>query len=481
MAIFHCSIKVISRGKGKSAVASAAYRSGTKMTNEYDGVPHDFTKKGGIYLRTILLPSYAPKEYTDRSILWNAVEQIEKAKNSQLAREIEVSIPKEIPQEHWQRMMINYCNDNFVSKGMIADLSIHNNDENNPHCHILLTMRPLNNNGQWGAKSMKEYVLDDEGNRIRLPSGNWKSVKVDTTDWNSQDNAEKWRASWSNICNTYLENLGRTERIDNRSYERQGIDKIPQVHLGVSASQMEKKGIATERGNINRAIDDDNKNIRVTSARITRLMKWQRELKAQPLDLTQTGFKASVMGKLQANKGVLKYQNQKTSDLKNNVNVWNFLQQHDIDSIEDFSHKIVGINESFYALKREIKTTENKVVEIVNHIALWQEYEKLKPIRAKHKDLKGKAQEQFYFKHSKELDRADTLHHHWLDFKNDGGEINVRKWKSEGENLSDDISLCKWKMKALKEEIGSSEKIKKSLDEIIQPEHAKLREIGMNR
>lgn len=404
MAIFHCSIKVVSRGKGKSAVGAAAYRSGEKITNEYDGITHDYTRKGGVDFTGILLPDNTPTEYQNRSTLWNAVERVERSKNAQLARDIEMAIPNEIPQEQWQRLMIDYCKENFVSKGMIADFCIHDKQDGNPHCHILLTMQPLDNNGQWGAKSKKEYVLDDEGNRIRLPSGNWKSVKVDTTDWNSQDNAEKWRASWSDICNRYLEQNQANERIDHRSYERQEIDKIPSIHLGVQASQMEQKGIATERGNINRAIDEDNKNLRVTSARITRLMKWQRELKAQPLDLTQTGFKASIMGKLQANKGVLKYQNQKTSDLKNNVNVWNFLQKHDIDSIEDFSHKIVGINESFYALKREIKTMENKVVEIENHIALWQEYEKLKLIRAKHKDLKGKAQEQFYFKHSKELD-----------------------------------------------------------------------------
>ncbi|MFI3214234.1 MAG: MobQ family relaxase, partial [Eubacteriales bacterium] len=231
MAIYHCSIKVISRGKGKSAVASAAYRSGTKMYNEYDGEMHDFTRKGGIHSSMILLPSHAPKEYADRSVLWNAVEKIENTKKSQLAREIEVAIPKEIPQELWQKMMVDYCNENFVSKGMIADLYIHNKDLSNPHCHTMLTMRPIEEDGKRGAKSRKKYVLDDSGNRIKLSSGTWKSVKVNTTDWNEQTNGKLWRKNWSEHCNYYLEKLGHTERIDHRSYERQGIHQIPSIHL----------------------------------------------------------------------------------------------------------------------------------------------------------------------------------------------------------------------------------------------------------
>ncbi|MGL5254282.1 MAG: MobQ family relaxase [Brevinema sp.] len=470
MAIFHCSIKIVSRGKGKSAVASAAYRSGEKITNEYDGESHDYTRKGGIAFTGILLPDNAPKEYQDRSTLWNAVEKIEKSKNAQLARDIEVSIPKEIPREYWQRLMTDYCKSNFVNKGMIADFCIHDKDPNNPHCHILLTMRPIDKSGKWGAKSRKEYVLDDEGNRIKLPSGNWKSRKVDTTDWNSQDNAELWRENWSKHCNLYLENLGQSERIDHRSYERQGIDKIPSIHLGVQASQMEQKDIATERGNINRSIAQDNKNLRATRAIITRLMKWQREEKARPLDLSQTGFKASVMDKLQANKEVLKYQNQKTANIKNQAKVFSFLQTHDINSIEEFSKTIVDMNESFYALQREMKSSQTGLDKVTHNLTLWQEYEKLKPLRAKHNTLKSKAQKQFYDTHIKELTRADELHQRFSDFVAKGNKILPKEWKKSITILESDIDLCEWKMTALKDEIGSAEKIKKALDEMMMQE-----------
>ena len=132
MAIYHCSIKIISRGKGKSAVAAAAYRSGEKLTNEYDGVTHDYTRKRGISHTEILLPAHAPPEFSDRSTLWNAVEKIEKAKNSQLAREIEIAIPKELSEQEQLALVREYVKQNFMSAGMCADIAIHDKKDRNP-------------------------------------------------------------------------------------------------------------------------------------------------------------------------------------------------------------------------------------------------------------------------------------------------------------------------------------------------------------
>ena len=473
MAIYHCEIKVISRGKGKSAVASSAYRSGTKMTNEYDGETHDYTHKGGIHSSAILLPPHAPREYADRSTLWNAVEQIEKQHNAQLAREIEVSIPKEIPTHLWRRMMIDFCNSNFVSKGMIADLSIHNKDPNNPHCHIMLTMRPIDKKGKWLAKSRKVYDLDNDGNRIKLPSGNWKSHKEDTTDWNSQDNAELWRANWSEHCNLYLENLGHTERIDHRSYERQGIDKIPQIHLGVSASQIEQKGIKTDRGNRNREILNDNQQMKILRARISRLMKWQREEMAKPLDLEKADVKTSVLGKLQSNKVAVQNQYQSVKSLKNNVSAWNFMQRHSVETMADFSRTISDLNESFYAIQREVKSNNNAIAAIDNRLNLWSEYKALIPLRSKYLSLKGKAKEQFYNSHKEDVDRVQELQQFFKPFADESKGIPTKKWKKECSTLANSNQLCEWKMKELKTEIGTAEKIRKTLDEIRATEPTK--------
>lgn len=223
MAIYHCSIKIISRGKGKSAVAAAAYRSGETLTNHYDGVIHDFTRKGGIVHTEILLPPHAPPDFADRSILWNSVEKIEKAKNSQLAREIEIALPVELDREQRIQLVREYVKENFVSVGMCADFAIHDKQDGNPHAHIMLTMRPLEQSGEWGAKSKKEYLLDKDGQRIKLKNGTFKSRKVDTVDWNSQEKAEVWRQAWADIANRYLAAQDRPERIDHRSYKRQGI------------------------------------------------------------------------------------------------------------------------------------------------------------------------------------------------------------------------------------------------------------------
>ena len=150
MAIFHCPIKIIQRSKGKSAVAAAAYRSGTMLTNEWDGLTHDYTRKGGIIHSEIMLPTHAPPEFSDRSILWNSVEQVETSKNSQLAREVEAALPVELTREQQLALVREYVKDNFVSDGMCADSAIHDKGTDNPHVHILLTIRPLEESGKWG-------------------------------------------------------------------------------------------------------------------------------------------------------------------------------------------------------------------------------------------------------------------------------------------------------------------------------------------
>ena len=201
---------------------------------------HDYTRKRGIVHSEILLPPNAPPDFQDRGTLWNSVEQIERACNSQLARELEVALPIELSREEQVRLVRAYCSSQFVSRGMCADFNIHDTGSGNPHAHILLTMRPMDERGKWLPKSKKEYVLDENGERIRLSSGRYKTRKVDLVDWNSQENAEVWRKVWADLTNKFLEQNNRPERIDHRSYERQGIDQIPTVHIGVAASQMEK-------------------------------------------------------------------------------------------------------------------------------------------------------------------------------------------------------------------------------------------------
>ena len=174
----HIPVSIIKRSEGRSAVAAAAYRSGTKLTNEWDGLTHDYTRKGGVIHAEIMLPAHAPPEFSDRSTLWNSVEQIEKARDSQLAREIEAALPRELSGEQQLALVRAYVKDNFVDKGMCADFAIHDKGTGNPHVHIMLTLRPLKENGQWGAKCRKAYDLDENGQRIPDGKGGWKLAAV---------------------------------------------------------------------------------------------------------------------------------------------------------------------------------------------------------------------------------------------------------------------------------------------------------------
>lgn len=271
MAIFHLSIKIVSRGGGKSAVAASAYRAGEKLTETETGYVHDYTKKTGVIHTEVFLPANAPPEFSNREILWNEVQKIEKQSTAQLAREIEVALPVELSREEQIKLVRKYVTENFVSVGMCADVAIHEKKvdgkrvlHQNPHAHILLTTRAFKEDGTWAQKEKKAYALDENGERIplidpvtglqKLRKRNekmWKRVTVLANDWNDQSNAEKWRQSWADMCNLYL---SMDKQIDHRSFERQGLEQIPTIHEGYVARQMERRGEVSERMELNRVI-----------------------------------------------------------------------------------------------------------------------------------------------------------------------------------------------------------------------------------
>ena len=290
MAIYHCQIKNISRGSGRSSVASSSYRSGTKLTNERDGITHDYTNKDGILHSEVTAPDHAPEWATDREKLWNAVEKIETDKDARTAREFELALPNELTTDQQIELTREFAQV-LNEQGMVTDWSMHekhnkkspkkskeleikvdeNNkpidDEKNPHVHMMATTRPFNNDGTWGQKSRKEYILDENGQKIKTPNKNpngrptVKSRCVETTNWNKTETLENWRETWANIVNKHLELAGQAERVDHRSNKERGIDQIPTVHLGVAATAMERRGERTELGDKNRAIALENQSI----------------------------------------------------------------------------------------------------------------------------------------------------------------------------------------------------------------------------
>ena len=339
MAIFHLSVKVIGRNQGRSAVAAAAYRSAEKIVNEWDGVEHDFTKKHWVEFSEIMLPDNAPSEYKDRAVLWNAVEKAEKASDARLAREVEVALPKELTRDQQIQVLEDFVQRKFVSQGMIADINVHDppvTDDRgraldingnvtheidkmvfqNPHAHILLTVRPLDESGLWQPKTQKEYLMikdgvekafipeeakaaetegwekqysyregkkkiwltkaEGEGKGLERINRTPKATKYGrqnpiTENWNSKERIFEWRNSWADVCNRTFLYLNIDEKIDARSFEAQGrVDEIPTIHKGVEANNYDKRmkrenqdvSKYSEKGRINALIKEHNMIIR---------------------------------------------------------------------------------------------------------------------------------------------------------------------------------------------------------------------------
>ena len=453
MAIYHLSIKIISRGKGKSAVAAAAYRAGEKIINQYDGIEHDYTRKGGVVHTEILLPDHAPAEYSDRAVLWNAVEKIEKAKNAQLAREIEIALPVELTLLQSRSLVREYCKRHFVSAGMCADICIHDTGGGNPHAHILLTMRPIDNNGEWGAKSKKEYMLDKSGEKILLKSGEYKSRKIDATDWNNQDKAEQWRAAWADTANRYLEKLNHTERIDHRSYERQGIDQIPTIHLGAAASQMEKRGIRTERGNLNREIEVTNSNLRQLKARITKLQNWLKEEQDNTEPPTLADYIQEILSR-KAQAGKSQY-SQSLYNLKDAANMLNFLTANKIMDM-------AGLDEKFSSMIGEQQDIRDKLKPIDRRLTTLKKHIEQADIYRKHKGNKARNEaEDILFVAAKK---------YITDHLNGHGKIPYPTWTAERAKLTTERNGLNQRYVSLKDEVKEAEQIRKSVYSILRQE-----------
>ena len=318
MAIYHMESKIISRGTGRSVVAASAYMSCSRMYNDYDGVQHDYTRKQGLIWQDVFLPPQAPREWRDREQLWNAVEAAEKTKDSRLAREIIVALPVELDREEWIALTGAYISQQFVADDMCADVAIHDTDGHNPHAHILLTMRPLNEDGTWQYKTEKEYLCMKDGEERGVTSAEYKDAQADgwekqylyrvgrkkvymtptaaakhgyaradkhpkssrygrqnpiTARWNSEDQLISWREAWADMANRAIEQAGFEKRIDHRSHAVLGIDEQPTIHEGVEAMHIEDKEFVSERRALNRQISADNALLRELKEQISKLSK----------------------------------------------------------------------------------------------------------------------------------------------------------------------------------------------------------------
>ena len=346
MAIYHLEAKVVSRGNGRSAVAASAYLSCSKMLNDYDGVQHDFTRKKGLIWQEVFLPEFAPPEWKDRSVLWNAVEKNEKTKDSRLAREFVSALPIELTPSQWQELLTDFIQNNFVADGMCADVAVHDPypPGHNPHAHIMVTVRPLDEKENWQYKTEKEYLCVRNGEERGFTAAEFKAEQADGWEkqypykvgrkkvylppseaekhgyervskypkstkygrqnpfserWNSEEQLVQWRKAWADAANRYLERYGYKERIDHRSHAERGLDEQPTIHEGVFARSLERQGVISDRCEINRQIKADNALLRELKAAARKL--------AQAVKNTITAL-AEAMERLRGNMIIFRYQ-----------------------------------------------------------------------------------------------------------------------------------------------------------------------------
>ncbi len=264
----------------------------------------------------VFLPDIAPTEWADREMLWNAVEEAEKTKDSRLAREFVVALPKELGSDEWIRLLTDFIQDNFVADRMCADVCIHDTDGHNPHAHIMLTVRPLTKDGKWQHKTEKEYLCVQGGEEQGFTAAEFKAAQAEGWEkqyqykvgkkkvymapsvaeaqglervskypkstkygrqnpiaarWNSEEQLTLWRAAWADTVNRYLEYSGHEERIDHRSHAERGLDEQPTIHEGVVARALERQGFVADRCELNRQIKADNALLKVLKAQVKKL------------------------------------------------------------------------------------------------------------------------------------------------------------------------------------------------------------------
>ena len=481
----HNEITIVQRSKRQSAVASAAYQSGERLFSEYDQKQKYYSHKSEIVHTEIMLPPHAPPEYADRNTLWNAAEAVEKQWNSQLARRFVLAIPRELPRSQYADLIRDYCREFFVSKGMIADYAIHDPHPpgHNPHAHILLTMRAMDETGKWLPKSRKVYDLDENGERIKLPSGRWKSHKEDTVDWNDQKYAEIWRQGWADTANRYLEANDCPERLDLRSYARQGIDKIPTVHMGPAVSQLEKKGIQTNIGNLNRDIKAANSLMQSIRQMVRSLKGWLsglKEKKAALLEALEQAKEPTIPELLSryldmrseertgwTSKGKLKGT---VGDFNKVMEALDFLRQKEISTVESLDAYLDEASAQAVSIREEIRPMEKRVKEIDRLLFHIGNFEANKPVHAEYAAIRfKKPKEQFAAAHRDELDAYNAAVR-YFKVHLEGTKYSTKKLNEERTQLAGEVAEYRERLSAVQEDVKILRDVRHWLNQVLPSE-----------
>lgn len=487
MALYHFHVEQIKRSEGRTAVASAAYRAGEKLHNLWDGETHDYTRKSGVILTEIFLPEYAPKRLSDRYTLWNEVELVEKRADAQLAYSFDIALQNEFSLDENIALAREFVQKYFVSDGMIVDLAIHQPDREeggiqNPHFHVLVPIRPLNKDGTWGAKQHRVYRLDEDGNRIRKENGGWEFGAVPTTSWGRPETLDMWRKAWADMVNTRFEERGLECRITHQSYADQGIDLIPTVHEGPHVRKMEKKGICTETGELNRWIKAANRMIRSMQTTIAALKEWIAETKKilrEPKEvyLAQLLSEAHTM----RNETAMSYTRGKIKAKKNNLKRFmeecNYLKQRGVLTLSDFEKYLSSVGERVETSKFSMNQNQQRMKELRQLIEDAKVYRELKPVFDELKKEKyrfTKAKEKYKSEHEGELRRFYMVKRRLQEKGVEQEPFSLKAWQKEFADLSAQREAEYQEYKLMQKDLTLLYQIKSDVDKAMRENYPEM-------
>lgn len=488
MACYHFTLKQVSKGKGASAVAKAAYHSGERLSDAYYGTVHDYTKKAGIVYKEIFLPPHAPEHLKDRETLWNEVEQVEKNKRAQLANNFEIALMNEFSMEDNILLAKAFVKEQFVARGMIADVAIHDpprkqGEEANPHIHVMCPMRPLNEDGTWGVKQKKEIVLDENGQPVIGSNGKPKERAYSVTGWNSKETLQEYRKAWADMVNEFAELTNTPIRVDHRSLKEQGIDRLPTVHEGPEVRAMEKKGIRTTIGDLNRMIRYVNARI----AQVRELFDWIK-VRKQELEEKFEAAKSEVRSPNLANYLMDYYdkRNQnaeqfqygtrkaKVTNLKQLAEITSYLEQEQIKTPVQLQERISFLSDRFDQVKNEIAEQLSISKEYQERLRAWELYQKTKPVFDEYQ-TKYFLKEKFRKEHQKEIDTYRWANRYLKDYQDENGKVWPNRWKQSADSAKEKAEELKQKKQELAAELQMLKKISSCIEEIEYDEAERLK------
>ncbi|MCR4745518.1 MAG: MobA/MobL family protein [Lachnospiraceae bacterium] len=378
MALYHFTVTQVKRSRGKSSVASAAYIAGERIHDDYYGKTYDYRRKSGVLFSNILIPEHAPERLKDRATLWNEVESIEKHPKAQLCYNFNFALQNELSYEENKDIAERFIRDNFLAKGMIVDYAIHDPEKKegmqNPHVHMLIPIRPLNKDGTWGEKQKRQYLYDDNGKAILDKKGKQKFNAVPTTDWGTVETLEQWRKAYADIFNEAFEKKGLACRIDSRSYEEQGLDKLPMIHEGPQVRAMELKGIQTEIGNYNRKVRKANEFIEKAMGGLLDIIDWIRNFikKCKEEKIYMPALYQLVFDYYEKRYALAYSRNGRLKILKARMEVVNFITENEVDSFEGLSQYVKNAYRKLDELRECIKGMDSQI-QTINEIFRYKE------------------------------------------------------------------------------------------------------------